>query len=116
MADKIKRFFSKKKADVKFKKAGPGNKLSSEGSHSASSSHNPPDYEVPSNTPMTEERKLAAHAALLRLEQKKVNPNFNTSLSAIQVSVTLYLWVMHFKLDYLRFYNMTFPQKKNHKN
>ncbi|CAH0714904.1 unnamed protein product, partial [Brenthis ino] len=85
MADKIKKFFQKKKADAKFKLAGPGHKLSeSTFSQSSNSSKNVP---VVKRSGLSEESKVAAEAALARLQQKRDNPAFNTSLAAIKAQV-----------------------------
>lgn len=39
----------------------------------------------PKRSGLSEESKVAADAALARLQQKRENPTFNTSLAAIQV-------------------------------
>lgn len=82
MADKIKKFFQKKKVEAKFKLAGPGHKLSD--SRNSSQSSSKIDV-VPRRSGLTAESKVAAEAALARLDQKRENPAFNTSLAAIQV-------------------------------
>ncbi|XP_025837169.1 UBX domain-containing protein 6 isoform X2 [Agrilus planipennis] len=86
MADKIKKFFAKKKVDAKFKLAGPGHRLDSS---SSSSVNIPSDYKTPSKQEPSEARRQAAEAALLRVQsqQRKQNPAFNTSLAAIQAQV-----------------------------
>lgn len=86
MADRIKKFFQKKKVDAKFKLAGPGHKLS-EATISAQSS-NASKREIPiKRSGLSEESKVAAEAALSRLSLKRENPSFNTSLAAIQAQV-----------------------------
>lgn len=86
MADKIKKFFQKKKIDAKFKLAGPGHKLSestfSQSSNISNISRNVP---VVKRSGLSEESKVAAEAALSRLQQTRENPAFNTSLAAIKV-------------------------------
>ncbi|KAG6460569.1 hypothetical protein O3G_MSEX012062 [Manduca sexta] len=86
MNDKIKKFFQKKKVDAKFKLAGPGHKLS-ESTISAASSNSSKNVPVPKRSGLSEESKVAAEAALIRLQQKRENPAFNTSLAAIQAQV-----------------------------
>ncbi|KAJ8708352.1 hypothetical protein PYW07_010477 [Mythimna separata] len=86
MADRIKKFFQKKKVDAKFKMAGPGHKLSESTLSSNNSSHNS-RKEAPKRSGLSEESKVAAEAALARLTQKRENPSFNTSLAAIQAQV-----------------------------
>jgi UBX domain-containing protein 6 len=69
MSEKLKKFFQKKKADVKFKRAGPGHRLNEDttpknvakaGESSRTSRIEP-----------TDEAKQAAAAALARFENKK---------------------------------------------
>nr|CAD7257044.1 unnamed protein product [Timema shepardi] len=86
MAEKIKKFFQKKKADAKFKMAGPGYKLNAAAPQ--------PKVEASSTTkvtprgPLSDEAKQAAAAALSRLGgQKQGTAAFNTSLAAIQAQV-----------------------------
>lgn len=86
MTDRIKKFFQKKKADAKFKMAGPGHKLS-ESTLSSNSSHNSRKEAPVKRSGLSEESKVAAEAALARLTQKRENPSFNTSLAAIQAQV-----------------------------
>lgn len=79
MADKIKKFFKKKKADATFKRAGPGYKLnSSTPSESTSRASNKEYQPLPNRTGLTQESKQAAEAALARLGQKQHNTAFNT--------------------------------------
>lgn len=87
MADKIKNFFKKKKVDAKFKLAGPGHKLSEATLSSQSSNSSKKDAPVVKRTGLSEESKVAAEAALARLQNKRENPAFNTSLAAIQVTL-----------------------------
>lgn len=86
MADKIKNFFKKKKIDAKFKLAGPGHKLSESTSSSQSSNQSKKDISTVSRSGLSEESKVAAQAALARLQQTRDNPAFNTSLAAIKVA------------------------------
>lgn len=85
MTDKIKKFFQKKKADAKFKLAGPGHKLSESTISSQSSGSVKKDVPIMKRSGLSQESKVAADAALARLQQKRENPAFNTSLAAIQV-------------------------------
>ena len=71
----IKKFFKEKALDVKFKKLGTGKRLTDsknvpQASSSKSKSSN--DGKKVKNV-MTDEKKMAAQAALARLEQKKEN-------------------------------------------
>lgn len=85
MADKIKNFFKKKKVDAKFKLAGPGHKLSDSTISTQSSNSSKKEAPVVKRSGLSEESKVAADAALARLQNKRINPAFNTSLAAIQV-------------------------------
>lgn len=87
MADKIMKFFQKKKADAKFKLAGPGHKLTDSTSQSSSESSRK-EVPVVKRSGLSQESKVAAEAALARLQQKRDNPAFNTSLAAIKVIVS----------------------------
>lgn len=88
MAERIKKFFQKKKTDAKFKMAGPGHKLSESTISSQSSNVQCSKKEVRMiRSGLSEESKVAAEAALSRLQQKRENPSFNTSLAAIQAQV-----------------------------
>lgn len=84
MAEKIKKFFAKKKADAKFKLAGPGHKLTESSASSNSQIKTP--Y-IPKRYEPSAEARQAAEAALSRLEGKKKDTPFNTSLAAIQAQV-----------------------------
>ncbi|GBP89827.1 UBX domain-containing protein 6 [Eumeta japonica] len=86
VADKIKKFFQKKKVDAKFKLAGPGHKLS-DSTISYQGSNSSQKVEPMKRSGLSEESKVAAEAALSRLQQKRENPAFNTSLAAIQAQV-----------------------------
>ncbi|KAL0860532.1 hypothetical protein ABMA27_009904 [Loxostege sticticalis] len=87
MADKIKKFFQKKKVEAKFKLAGPGHKLSEASMSSQSSNSSKREPPAVKRSGLSEESKVAAEAALARLQQKRENPSFNTSLAAIQAQV-----------------------------
>lgn len=79
MADKIKKFFKKKKADAIFKKAGPGYRLDDSTSSSATSTKSSKsDYQpVPNRSGPTQESKQAAAAALARLQTQKTDASIN---------------------------------------
>lgn len=82
-ANKIKKFFNKKKSDANFKKAGPGRKLADAG-HSSGSQQNrkPHDVYVPiKRDDLTDEMKKARDAALERMNSNKP---LNFSLKAIK--------------------------------
>ncbi|CAG4968625.1 unnamed protein product [Parnassius apollo] len=87
MAEKIKKFFQKKKADAKFKLAGPGHKLTESTISNQSSTSSRKEVPVVKRSGLSEESKVAAEAALARLQQKRDNPAFNTSLAAIKAQV-----------------------------
>lgn len=86
-ASKIKKFFSKKKSEAKFKTAGPGRKLnddsaSSSGSHSKKA---PKDVYVPvKRNDLTDEAKAARDAAMSRAMNSNINRPLNVSLIAIK--------------------------------
>lgn len=87
MADKIKKFFAKKKADAKFKLAGPGHKLNESSTTVVGPSKKKTDY-VPAKVAPSDAAKQAAEAALLRVSSlQKKDTAFNTSLAAIQAKV-----------------------------
>lgn len=87
MAEKIKKFFAKKKADARFKLAGPGHKLSESSTTVVGPSKKKNDY-VPTKVAPSEAAKQAAEAALLRVSSLQKRDNaFNTSLAAIQAKV-----------------------------
>lgn len=88
MAEKIKKFFAKKKADAKFKLAGPGRRLDESSataivspSKPKTNKYNPQRYEPTAATVQ------AAEAAMTRLNSQSRSTNFNTSLAAIQAQV-----------------------------
>lgn len=90
MSSKIKKFFSKKKEEAKFKLnlgggLGQGRSLNSEGpSTSSAERRQNKDVYVPlKRDGMSHEAKAAAAAALARV-QKKDSKEFNTSLAAIK--------------------------------
>ena len=89
MAEKIKKYFQKKKADAKFKLAGPGYKLNEETtsrrSNDSGSSYNATRRSAPS----TESRQAAA-AALARLgEQRQPHTAINTYVLTVMKSLSL---------------------------
>lgn len=86
MADKIKKFFAKKKADAKFKLAGPGHRLNESSTAIVGPSKQKPSY-APQRSQPSDATRQAADAALARLSNQPRNPNFNTSLAAIQAQV-----------------------------
>ncbi|CRK95504.1 CLUMA_CG008973, isoform A [Clunio marinus] len=87
-ASKIKKFFSKKKSEAKFKTAGPGRKLTdSAASSSSTSSHSkkPKDvYVPPKRNDLTDEAKTARDAALRRIMENNANKPLNISSRAIK--------------------------------
>lgn len=85
MAEKIKKFFAKKKADAKFKLAGPGHKLT----ESSTTVVGPKKdrYVPPQKGEQSEAGRQAAEAALARLNSQSRDTPFNTSLAAIQAQV-----------------------------
>lgn len=88
MAEKIKKFFAKKKTDAKFKLAGPGHRLDSDSSSTVSaSSKNSKTAYAPQKSVPSEAKRQAAEAALSRLQNQKKDSPFNTSLAAIQAQV-----------------------------
>lgn len=88
MADKIKKFFAKKKADAKFKLAGPGHKLNDSSTSTLSGPSKINNKKsVPKREEPTDATRQAAEAALARLNNQKTDKHFNTSLAAIQAKV-----------------------------
>lgn len=86
-ASKIKKFFSKKKSEAKFKTAGPGRKLNSDSAASSSGSQakKPKDVYVPiKRDDLTNEAKNARDAAMRRLMDNNRNKPLNVSLIAIK--------------------------------
>ncbi|XP_023025952.2 GDI interacting protein 3 [Leptinotarsa decemlineata] len=87
MAEKIKKFFAKKKADAKFRAAGPGHKLNdSSTTVVVGPTKKKPAY-VPSKVEPSEAARQAAEAAMVRVSSQKKDTAFNTSLAAIQAKV-----------------------------
>ncbi|PSN49658.1 hypothetical protein C0J52_21727 [Blattella germanica] len=87
MADKIKKFFQKKKVDAKFKLAGPGHKLTEESASRSSSNSGSSQTSVVRRTGQSTEMKQAAAAALARYNEQKQDPATFTSLAYIQAQV-----------------------------
>lgn len=84
-ASKIKKFFSKKKSEAKFKTAGPGRKLNDSAASSSSGSQpkKPKDIYVPiKRDDLTNEAKNARDAAMKRIMDN--NKPLNISLRAIK--------------------------------
>lgn len=86
MTDKIKKFFAKKKADARFKLAGPGHRLNESSTTIVGPSKQKTNY-VPQRLPPSDATRQAAEAALARLNSQSKNTAFNTSLAAIQAQV-----------------------------
>jgi UBX domain-containing protein 6 len=83
-ASKIKKFFSKKKSEAKFKAAGPGRKLNAESASGLQSTAKSKDVYVPiKRNDLTEEAKNARDAAMKRLVEKNQKP-LNFSHKAIK--------------------------------
>lgn len=92
MADKIKKFFAKKKSDAKFKLAGPGHKLNESTTSQQTHIKTP---RAPKRVDPSEATRQAADAALARLQQQnKRETPFNTSLAAIQAQVISCVWLL----------------------
>lgn len=92
MAEKIKKFFAKKKLDAKFKLAGPGRRLDDSSSTSVAVAAGGKDKKanIPaqSRTEPSDANRQAAEAALARLQiSQRKDTAFNTSLAAIQAQV-----------------------------
>ncbi|XP_076267897.1 GDI interacting protein 3 [Rhynchophorus ferrugineus] len=87
ISEKVKKFFQKKKADAKFKMAGPGHKLNESSSSSVVTPNKKPSYMPPQRSGPSEVNRQAAEAALARLTGQKKETPFNTSLAAIQAKV-----------------------------
>lgn len=85
MADKIKKFWEKKKKDAKFRMAGPGHRLNATKVDQPVTSNSVP---VAARAPPSAESQQAAAAALARLSGNRTDtPAFNTSLATIQAKV-----------------------------
>ncbi|KAH1007115.1 hypothetical protein HUJ04_004389 [Dendroctonus ponderosae] len=86
IADKVKNFFQKAKADAKFKKAGPGRKLteSPSSSTSAVSSRKKGEYVPPQRSTPSDVTRQSAAAALARMSDPERGTNTKISLSTLQ--------------------------------
>ncbi|XP_026905384.1 UBX domain-containing protein 6 isoform X1 [Acinonyx jubatus] len=83
----MKKFFQEIKADIKFKSAGPGQKLTeSVGERAPRGKPNQPALQQPRQGP-TNEARMAAAAALARLEQKQPRARGPTSQESIRNQV-----------------------------
>ncbi|XP_043442166.1 UBX domain-containing protein 6 isoform X2 [Prionailurus viverrinus] len=83
----MKKFFQEIKADIKFKSAGPGQKLTeSVGERAPRGKPNQPALQQPRQGP-TSEAQMAAAAALARLEQKQPRARGPTSQESIRNQV-----------------------------
>ncbi|XP_030148255.1 UBX domain-containing protein 6 isoform X1 [Lynx canadensis] len=83
----MKKFFQEIKADIKFKSAGPGQKLTeSVGERAPRGKPNQPALQQPRQGP-TNEAQMAAAAALARLEQKQPRARGPTSQESIRNQV-----------------------------
>ncbi|XP_027440182.1 UBX domain-containing protein 6 isoform X2 [Zalophus californianus] len=83
----MKKFFQEIKADIKFKSAGPGQKLTeSVGERAPKEKPNQPALRQPRQGP-TDEAQMAAAAALARLEQKQPRSRGPTSQESIRNQV-----------------------------
>ncbi|XP_077716537.1 UBX domain-containing protein 6 isoform X2 [Canis aureus] len=80
----MKKFFQEIKADIKFKSAGPGQKLT--GERAPKEKPNQPAVRQPRQGP-TNEAQMAAAAALARLEQKQPKARGPTSQESIRNQV-----------------------------
>lgn len=85
MADKIKKFWEKKKKDAKFRMAGPGHRLNETKVQQPVTSNS---ASVAPRAPPSAESQQAAAAAMARLSGNKIDTSaFNTSLATIQAKV-----------------------------
>ncbi|XP_004441347.1 PREDICTED: UBX domain-containing protein 6 [Ceratotherium simum simum] len=83
----MKKFFQEIKADIKFKSAGPGQKLTdSAGEKAPKERPNQPAHRPPRQGP-TDEAQMAAAAALARLEQKQPRARGPSSQDSIRNQV-----------------------------
>lgn len=87
ISEKVKNFFQKKKADVKFKRAGPGHKLTESSSTAMVAPQKKSGYVAPQRAAPSDVTRQAAEAALARMSGQKKDTAFNTSLAAIQAKV-----------------------------
>lgn len=85
MAEKIKKFFERKKSDAKFKLAGRGHKLNESSSNVEGPSKR--QHAKAHRSEPSDATRQAAEAALARLNSQKKDTAFNTSLAAIQAQV-----------------------------
>ncbi|KAL3178518.1 hypothetical protein MRX96_038412 [Rhipicephalus microplus] len=77
----IRDFFKKRKAEIKFKQAGPGRRLNADDTPRM---HGPAPGQSQPRRPPSEGAQRAAAAALARLEQKQVKTHPNWSVAAIK--------------------------------
>ncbi|XP_045156111.1 UBX domain-containing protein 6 isoform X1 [Echinops telfairi] len=82
----MKKFFQEIKADIKFKSAGPGQKLTASEEKAPRDKPNQPAFRQPRQGP-TNEAQMAAAAALARLEQKQPRSRGPTSQDSIRSQV-----------------------------
>lgn len=82
----IRDFFKKRKSDVKFKQAGPGRKLATEGNDQRHLGHRPIRTEAVPRSRPSEGAQRAGAAALARLEQQQQSKaHANRALAAIRM-------------------------------
>lgn len=106
MAENIKKFFKKKKADLKFKKAGPGQRLCDDTPRPSTAAQNSqPSLE---RAEMSEEAKQAAAAAMARLQSSTVVP------SGLWVCPCAFYFILNFyiRLTNYRFSGPSFSHKQ----
>jgi len=83
----IKRFFEKRKLDVKFKRAGEGHRLDKDNS-STSPKHSQTSEERPARgSDLTQEQRMAADAAVARMNQPKAGMKLLMDLLLFLVEV-----------------------------
>lgn len=88
MAEKIKKFFAKKKLDAKFKLAGPGRRLDESSTTTIVAPNKQKKANTPPRTEPSDANRQAAEAALARMQiNQRKDTAFNTSLAAIQAQV-----------------------------
>lgn len=89
----IKKFFEKKSLEGKFKKAGQGKRLTDQAANpqtsSSKSMKDSNDYKRKKQNEMTDEKKMAATAALARLELKKENESKGYSSKGMTMKAEL---------------------------
>lgn len=98
--DALKKFIGKKKADIKFKTAGPGHKLTEDVDSAkqgkSGGAPGPPHHAPKSSAGPSEEKRQAAAAALARLEkQKKPEANEKERLAARQMAYVRGSFIIH---------------------